>query len=293
MKRWQIILLLLAVAYGVAVALARPLAENPWDAATADIDRPLVMAHQGGDGLRPSNTMVAFANAVDLGVDVLEMDIHSTADGVLVVIHDSTVDRTTDGTGEVHSFSFAELQTLDAGYNWPTLYEDDSYPFRGQGITIPALEEVLTTYPDMLFNIEIKQTEPSIAQDLCDLLRKHDVADQTLVAAFFADTVDEFRAACPGVATSLSQGEVVPVVLLATFGLGPTYQAPGEALQIPEERFGLKVLKNTVIRTAQRKGVHVHAWTLNDTESIQRALDMNVDGIITDYPDKMLDALAD
>ncbi len=291
MKRWQLVLIGLIGIYGIAVLRARPLPTHNWitDAETAN--RPLVIAHQGGDGLRPSNTLAAFAHAVELGVDVLEMDLHSTSDGVLVTIHDTTVDRTTDGTGLVNDYTFADLQTLDAGYNWPTLYEDSTYPYRGQGITIPALEDIFEQFPDQRYNIEIKQQEPSLIEPLCTMLRDYDLTQRTLVAAFSDDTVVEFRAACPEVATALSQKEVVPIVVLSTFGLGGTWNPSGTALQIPETRFNLTVLKRSVIRSAQRKGIHVHAWTINETTDIQRILEMDVDGIITDYPDRMLDVL--
>src|SRR5690606_4679077 len=109
---------------------------------------------------------------VALGVDVLELDVHSSADGVLVVIHDATVDRTTDGSGRVNEMSLAELQALDAAYDWPTLAEheqfgSDQHPYRGQGITIPTLEAVFIAFPEMPISIEIKQESPSIAQALC------------------------------------------------------------------------------------------------------------------------------
>ena len=99
---------------------------------------PLVIAHQGGDGLWPGNTLFAYQNAAKLGVDVLEMDIHITKDGKLVLMHDETVDRTTDGTGEIESMTLAELKQLDAGYSW-TPDEGKTFPFRGQGITMTTL----------------------------------------------------------------------------------------------------------------------------------------------------------
>ncbi len=291
MKRWQIVLGGFIVAYGIAVLIARPIAPTPWTQTAEQIGRPLVIAHQGGDGLRPSNTMAAFSHAVELGVDVLEMDVHSTSDGVLVTIHDSTIDRTTNGSGAVQDFTFAELQTFDAGYNWPTLYEDPAFPYRDQGVTIPALSEILTTFPELLFNIELKQQSPSIAQDLCDLLREHNVADQALVASFHVDTIKAFRAACPEVATSLAQNEVIPMIVLARLGLGLTYPPQAHALQIPEERFGIALMKSTVFRTAHRKGLQLHAWTINEVDDLERILNLNVDGIITDYPDRMLTIL--
>ena len=126
----------------------------------------MVIAHQGGEWLRPSNTLVAFDHAVELGVDVLEMDIHQTQDGVIVLMHDATVDRTTDGSGAIKEMSFAEIRELDAGYYWT---DDDgaTYPYRGQGIQVPTLEELFQRYPDMRMNIEIKQETPSMVRPFC------------------------------------------------------------------------------------------------------------------------------
>ena len=128
-----------AAVYAILALLAQPSSGPPF---FAQFDqRPLVMAHQGGKGLRPENTLSAFEHAVALGVDVLEMDIHTTADGAPVVMHDETVDDTTDGTGPLLSFTSAELKELDAGYDW-TPDDGQTFPYRGQGITVPTLEEV-------------------------------------------------------------------------------------------------------------------------------------------------------
>lgn len=259
-----------------------------------DFGRPVVIAHQGGDGLRPSNTMAAFEHAVELGVDVLEMDIHSTKDGVLVVIHDATVDRTTNGTGRVQDFTFAELQTLDAGYHWPTLAEEShrtDRPFRGQGIKIPSLEEVLIAFPDMPLNIEIKQKEPSIVPQFCELLKKHDRigAHRTLVPSFHAETITEFREACPGVSTAVVQNEVVTFFMLNKLQLHRLWAPPAEAFQVPRESAGLTVITPSFVSNLQKHGVIVHPWTINSETEMARMLEMGVDGIITDYPDKLLE----
>lgn len=292
--RWiaRLLLILLIIgllAYTAAALAARPLPEHAF---FADLTRrPLVIAHQGGDGLRPSNTLAAFENAVALGADVLEMDIHSSADGVLVVIHDDTVDRTTDGVGRVHDKTYAELAALDAGYDWPTLAEEagrTDRPFRGQGVTIPALEEVLRAFPDMPMNIEIKQEEPSIAGALCDLLRQYDREENTLVASFRPRSIQEFRAACPAVATSAVEPEIRPFFLLSLFGLGAAAAPPAQAFQVPEFGGGFRVVDVHLIRNARAKGVEVHPWTINTTEDMERMLALDVDGIITDYPDRLL-----
>lgn len=271
----------------VALALLMP---NAPDYPFFESDRPMVIAHQGGEGLRPSNTMLAFANAVALGVDVLEMDVHSTSDGALVLIHDDTVDRTTDGSGRVQEFTLAELQQLDAGEYW-TPDDGATYPYRGQGARIPTLEEIVTAFPQMKFNIEIKQIEPSIAAPLCDLLRDHGLTERALIASFHPTAMDEFRAACPEVATSMVEDEIRPFFILNTIFLGALYSPPGTAFQVPEYSGSLHVLTPRFVRGAQRNNVAVHPWTIDDPADMARFLDMGVDGIITDRPDIMIEVL--
>jgi glycerophosphoryl diester phosphodiesterase len=279
---------LLIVAYVVLALLARPAAQHPFFAQFESY--PLVMAHQGGNGLWPDNTQVAFERAVALGVDVLEMDIHSTADGVLVVIHDSTVDRTTNGTGAVHDLTLAEIKALDAGYNW-TSDDGQTYPYRGQGITVPTLEELFVAFPTMPMNIEIKQAEPSIAAPLCQLIRETGRADKVLIASFHQEAIGEFRRACPEVATSTGQNEVIALFVLSKVLLEGAYRPDAEAVQVPEYRSGLHVITPRFVDAAHGRNFQVHAWTINEAEDMQRMLDLGVDGIITDYPDRLMDLL--
>jgi glycerophosphoryl diester phosphodiesterase len=285
---------LLAIVYAVLALLAEPSPQHPF---LAQFNRhPLVMAHQGGNGLWPDNTLYAFEQAVALGVDVLEMDIHSTADGVLVVIHDSTVDRTTDGSGAVHDLTFAELQTLDAGYRWtagdaPGSELGETFPYRGQGITVPALEEVFVAFPEMPMNIEIKQAEPSIAAPLCQLIREHGMASRVLVVSFHEEATHEFRDACPEVVTGTTQNEVIALFALSKLFLEAAYSPVAGAVQVPEYRSGLHVITRRFVDAAHERGLQVHAWTINDEADMRRLTDLGVDGIITDYPDRLLQVL--
>ncbi len=288
-QKWAAAAGALLALYLILALIARPAETHPFFLAPGRFG-PLVIAHQGGDGLRPGNTLAAFEHASGLGADVLEMDIHSTGDDVLVVINDDTVDRTTDGTGRVQDFTFEALQQLDAGYDWT---EDNgaTYPFRGQGIRVPALDEVLQNYPEFRMNIEIKQESPSIGQPLCDLLRDRRLADRVLVASFSKRAMDDFRAACPETATSAVENEVILFFAFKTLLLAPTYSPTAYALQVPEERFNIQVLTDGFVRTAHGRGLQVHAWTINEVADMRRLLDLGVDGIITDYPDRLLEIL--
>jgi glycerophosphoryl diester phosphodiesterase len=288
-QKWAIAAGALLSLYLLLAVIAQPGVTHPYFLAPGRFG-PLVIAHQGGDGLRPGNTLNAFEHASGLGADVLEMDIHSTRDGMLVVIHDDTVDRTTDGSGRVQDFTFEALQELDAGYNWSP-DGGVTFPYRGQGIQVPSLEEVLRNYPEFRLNIEIKQEVPSIGQPLCDLLQEYRLADRALVASFSQRAMNDFRAVCPEVATSAVENEVILFFAFKTLLLAPTYSPTAYALQVPENRFNIQVLTEGFIRTAHSRGMQVHAWTINEPADMRRLLDLGVDGIITDYPDRLLDLL--
>lgn len=252
--------------------------------------RQLVIAHRGGAGLWPENTLHAFTRAVEMGVDVLEMDVHSTSDGEIVVIHDSTVERTTDGRGYVNAMTLAELKALDAAHHW-TADGGASYPLRGRGITIPTLPEVLAAFPGVRFNIEPKQSQPSLAAPLCRMLREHRATGRVMVGAFKGAVLDEFRRACPEVATSASTGEVSAFLALSAASLEGNYDGAARALQVPEYTAGVRVLTPGFVEAAHRRGLEVHAWTINETPGMSRLLDFGVDGIITDYPDRLIELL--
>ena len=287
------IILLAIVVIGGMILLSEPMPEHPFFANFAD-DELVILAHQGGDGEFPSNTLFAFENAVELGVDVLELDIHSSADNVLVVIHDGTVDRTTDGSGRVNEMTVAELQALDAAYNWPTLAEHEllgtgEYPYRGQGISIPTLEEVFIAFPEMPISIEIKQESPSIAQPLCDLIREYERENMTIVPSFSPIAMNEFREACPEVATAGVAPEVTTFFALNYVGLGLAWQPTTESFMIPEYQGDLHVITQRFVNQAHQHNVVIYPWTINTAEQMQTMIDLGVDGLITDYPSLALE----
>lgn len=275
--------------------------------------RTLVMAHRGGAGLWPENTAHAFAGAVALGVDVLEMDLHSTADGALVVIHDATVDRTTNGTGRVNALTLAELKRLDAGYRW-TNDGGRTFPFRGKGITVPTLGEVLDEFPRVRLNIDIKQAQPSIVKSFCRALGESDAkaggagsakaegvggakaggADgakwRVTVASFSSQTLEEFRRECPAVGTSASPEEVLALSteLQAGRGAAADKARSPRLVQVPENLGGRGWLTPQLVAAAHAVGVEIHVWTVNDEAGMRRLLALGVDGIMTDYPDKLI-----
>lgn len=289
MKKWIVRILLGLVVLIFIGMLVMPKA--PQVGYYQNAPRPMVIAHQGGDGLWPSNTLFAFEHAAELGVDVLEMDIHMTKDGVLVVSHDETVDRLTDGEGLIKEKILAEVQSYDAAYDWSPLDDGAEFPYRGQGITIPTLESVFERFPDYRMNIEIKQAEPSIAKPFCDLIRAHDMQDKVLVASFKDEALAEFREICPEIATSGSRGQIKPFIYMHLAFLGRLYPPNFSAVQLPIEDSGITLLTSRFVKVAHARGLWVDAWTIDDPAEMQMLIDIGVDGIITDRPDLLMGVL--
>jgi len=250
----------------------------------------MVFAHRGGGGLIPENTLEAFVYSARMGVDALELDVHSTADGTLVVNHDAAVDRTTDGRGRVNELTLAAVKKLDAGFVFST-DGGQTFPFRGKGVTVPTLEEIFAALPEKTFNIEPKQHTPSIIAPLCSLIRERKMTDKVIVGSFNQTTIDDFRRQCPEVATSASPSEVSRFLALEKTGLADSYSPPMQALQIPQNLGALQIVSKEFVEAAHRRNLKVHVWTINETADMQRLIEMGVDGIMTDYPDRLLSLL--
>lgn len=254
---------------------------------------PQVIAHQGGDGIWPGNTLYAFEKAVEIGADVLEMDGHITKDGHIVLIHDETVDRTTDGSGSVEEMTLDELKQLDAGFDWS---DDDgrTFPYRGQGIQIPALAEVFERFPQMRYAIEIKRSGIPMEQPLCDLIRMYNMQEKVLIASFHDTSMRTFRTTCPEVATSASRGEVTKFVILGKIFLSglvaPGYQSIQPPYD-PEESYNIPIMTKRFVREAHAKNIRVEPWTVNDPDLMRQYVEWGVDGLITDRPDLMVEIL--
>jgi glycerophosphoryl diester phosphodiesterase len=289
-KTWQIILLVLIASLAL-IALGSDRA--PERLFYQGVQRPLVIAHQGGGDLWPGDTMYAFEQAVELGMDVLEMDAHITKDSHIVLMHDEKVDRTTDGTGLIEEMTLAELQKLDAAYNW-SADEGQTFPYRGQGIHAPTLAGLFERFPDMRYVIEIKLTANPIDEPLCELIRSRGMQERVVVASFHDDVMKAFRQACPEIATSASRSEVAAFVLLGKGFLSGLLSPRFNSLQVPwepGESYGIPVMTERFIREAHAKGISVEPWTVNDPVLMKQYIDWGVDGLITDRPDLMLEIL--
>ncbi|SFO72076.1 glycerophosphoryl diester phosphodiesterase [Ectopseudomonas composti] len=281
-------LLLIGVVVLVLALISQP-ASPP--AVLADLgQRPLVIAHRGGMGLWPENTLFAFERAAALGVDMLEMDLHLSQDAKLVLIHDETLERTSNGQGPVAHYNLAELQALDAGYKW-TADGGQSYPYRGQGTRIAALEEVFERFPLIPKALEIKVPDVGMEAVLCEMLATYDQLDRVIVASFHERSLQRFRQLCPEVATAGGPVSVRLLLALNWLGLSDLLSPSYPVLQIPQQHGGLNLATPRLVRNAQARGLQVHLWTINEQPNMRLLLEMGVNGLITDYPDRALQLL--
>ena len=248
-------------------------------------ERPLFFAHRGGSALAPENTFSAYEKGLALGADVLELDINYTRDGEIVVIHDETLDRTTDGTGPVSARTLDELRRLDAGYRF-TPDSGATYPWRGKGATIPTLAEVFARFPNVRVNIDIKAGDDAGIKRFVSLLRDHDSEERVMVGSFDGASVARFRVLSEErVATSASSPEVRSFLLRALFRATRHMRPEYDALQVPEVYRGIRVVSPTTIRLAHELNLDMHVWTVDARPDMERLLDWGVDGVMSDRPD--------
>ncbi|ASS76269.1 hypothetical protein CIG75_15840 [Tumebacillus algifaecis] len=253
-----------------------------------NLPRPMVLAHQGASAYAPSNTMEAFRLAVEMGADAFETDVHMTKDGYVVVSHDDTVDRLTNGTGFIKYKTLAELREIDFGYKF-TPDGGQTFPFRGKGVTIPTLEEVLKEFPTMRVNMDIKQTTPPMEAALVETINACQAKDRVLIASFHTSTMKRFRRlASSRIATGANTRDMVEFICYWRTGLHKFYKPPVDAFQVPEQGYGVRVVTPKMIEIAHRHGVKVHVWTINEEADIHRLLKWGVDGICSDYPDRVV-----
>ena len=251
-----------------------------------------VHAHGGGQHLMPDNTMLAFTHAAEIGAHVLELDVNVTKDGEIVVLHDNTVDRTTDGSGRVVDFTVEEILALDGAYNWRAPGAGAAeYPYRGQGVQIPLLREVFEAFPGQAINVEMKSPDARMPGLLCELITETGREHTVLVASFIQDHLYEFRKLCPTVATSAGPAEAQTFVIMNYLGLGRLYTPAMESFQVPMKQGSIPVVNKMLRRGLVERNVRLDVWTINDEATMQYLLDIRADGIITDRPDLALSLL--
>lgn len=252
--------------------------------------RPRVFGHRGAAGLAPENTLPSFALAAALGASYLELDVHATRDGTVVVLHDPTLERTTDGTGRVAERTWSEIASLDAGHRFAAA--PNRFPYRGQGVRVPALEAVLRRFPEHRFNIEIKQADPPIVRAVVEAIDRTNTADRVLLAAEHDAIMQSIRDVVGGrIATGSSALEVAAFLRQLERDERDREKPPGAALQIPVRFGGVELVTAESVAAAHRLGCEVHVWTINERDEIDRLLGLGVDGIMSDFPGLVAEAV--
>jgi len=253
---------------------------------------PIVIGHRGCAGSAPENTLFAFERGLAAGAAILESDVHLTRDGVPVLLHDPDVDRVTDGSGPVANLPLNELQELDAGCRFRSESGQD-FPFRGQGLRVPTLEESLNAFPGARFNLEIKTPGEAAIAATANVISRMERAALTLLTAESGDAMRCLRRHLAerrlGVAHGASTEDVLAVIQSAADGSPP--ETPAMVLQIPLEFANRPLVTEALIAHAHRHGIQVHVWTINDEEEMSALLDLGVDGIITDHPQRLADLI--
>jgi glycerophosphoryl diester phosphodiesterase len=260
-------------------------------ARTISGDWPVNFAHRGASKRAPENTLEAFRLAVEAKAGGLELDVHVTCDGEIVVIHDATVDRTTDGSGAVAGMTLDELRGLDAGYR----FSPDggrAHPYRGRGLRIPTLSEVYEGFPTTYLNIDIKEPQPGAEKAVLRVVRGAGAEERSLVASNDKAIVRRFRKVSGGwISTGASRLEITVFYLLSRLRLERLSRPAYDALQVPFEHRGILVVTGRFVEAAHSRGVRVDVWTINDPPEMRRLLDLGADVIMTDCPETLTGVL--
>ncbi|MEX2459027.1 MAG: glycerophosphodiester phosphodiesterase [Actinomycetota bacterium] len=292
---------------GAPAVSAEPLVPNPW------LERRVLnMAHQGGEIEAPSDTLFAMKTAIHKGADVLELDVHATADREIVVLHDATVNRTTNGGGRVDELTLAQIRALDAAH-WfvpgcGTCHGRPAKEYRYRGMAtgrrsipprmfafgirktdfrIPTLREVFQAFPNVPINIEIKNSVPDTEgyeSLLARLIRNHGRTEDVIVVSFLDHAIEQFKVHAPEVPTATATVETALFYATAFRALPGAPNPRYIALQVPMVFEGIPVLSADFIANAHANGLAVHAWTINDRPTMEQLIDWGIDGIMTDVP---------
>lgn len=234
---------------------------------------PLVCAHRGRSGLFPENTMVAFEAAVEVGADFMELDVRRTADGAIVCMHDATVDRTTDGSGEVAEMTLSEVHALDAGA-W---FGDEH-----AGARVPLLREVLEQIaPRLVVDIEIKQR--GIAEQVVEVIREADALRRVTVVSFNREDLRAAKAAEPSLACGLitsgpGEDETERALIASALECGASFLSCSH-----------RSVTATLVRECHLVGLMLMAWTMDEPEDIRRMIGLRVDALVSNYPERAIE----
>ena len=244
---------------------------------------PRVVAHRGDSANFPENTLPAFISGAKMGIDVIETDVHLTRDGEIVIWHDPTLERNTDGEGALEIHTLKELKKLDAGYTF-TKDGGKTYPFRGKGIQLCTLSEALEACPDERFNIDLKSQEEEIVDSYLAVIRENKAEERVCTASFHLNNLKKLRAKAPELLTSISTLEVIPLLMKQKMHLLPEHFARKIIFQVPVKQYGIKVITPSFVSDMHKRDAVVMVWTINNEGEMEYLYSIGVDTIMTDDP---------
>lgn len=258
--------------------------------------RPWIIAHGGAKKLYPENTPFAFAQVQQYNIDALEMDVCLTKDDILVTHHDLTIDRMSNGTGDLIAYTYQELLAFNFGYGFQDL--QGNYPYRDSiSISLGTLEHVMTQYGNMPLNIELKnrgENGKRAAEKLLELVEKYDLFDQVLIASFSDEILNHLVEISDGkIPISTSEEETKDLVFSGLSAADYLYRPTAVAAQIPTRNSGINLATQRIINACHRRDMAVHYWTINEKEEMRKLIEMGADGLITDRPDLMQEVLTE
>jgi glycerophosphoryl diester phosphodiesterase len=280
----------LAVLVGCSSTPARSTAVAPCPPSPYQQKKMLVIAHAGGEGLGPANTLDAMRLSFKAGADVNDADVHITKDGVLVAMHDDTVDATTNGHGLVRDMTLAEIKALDAGYQFTGDQVD--FPFRGKGVTVPTIEEILTEFPTKLTSLEFKDDTGDAPKAMCALLRRLGQTKNVYMSSDTDPAIDAFKAICPEVTSTVTDA-MVPDLIAAQKDPNSRYCASVPIGQPPYSA-DRKPTKESM-KWSHDHGLADFTWTIDDPETLRYLAEIGMDAVYTRRPDiarKIVDEVA-
>jgi glycerophosphoryl diester phosphodiesterase len=249
-----------------------------------DLSARPIIAHRGASGSAPENTLPAFRLAAELGADAFELDVRLTADGVPVLLHDRTLDRTTDRTGPLRALTLKQMRQVDAGARF-TRDRGRTYPFRGADVRIPTLQQVLQAFPEMPCMVEVK--EPGAQEAVRRVVLEERAAERCVIASECYDALRLFRG--PPFATAAAGAEIGALYRAVLFRWVPA-SVPYRCLSVPMRHRGLPVPTRAFVAAARRLGCPVHVWTVNRAATARLLWSRGVAGVVTNHPEVMKQA---
>lgn len=282
-----------AAAWAGSKAISKPQKREKKE--VLNYNRPIVLAHRGGSHIAPEHTMLAFEKAYELGVDGFEIDVRLTKDEEIIVFHDDTVDRTTDGFGFVKDFTLEELKKLNAGYHF--VDAEGHYPYKEHKVEILTLRELLEKFPTTYINIDMKDDPDTyegslIPSKLWRLIEELQVENQVVVTSFFSEQIDRFNLYAQNrVALGAGEQDVKKAFTAFTSQFKHLYHPKVDVVQIPMKSSLFSLDSPKFIAFLTSLNIPVHYWTINDAETMRQLIQNGAAGIITDRPDIAVEVL--